>query len=194
MKPVTAAVHSDYFGAAVSQGDDASFWGFLTEAPTALAMREDRYGWSAPALSESSIEDFLDIPTRANVLHIAHLRSLKGLVKEIDRFSQRAVDWDGDDGVAPNAEAVSEAKLFLAFLSNSGCLPQSTYSPGDGEINFEWRAAKRFTEVGFSGDGMISWFHRDAHKEIFSDEPFDKSDISKNHQLLKVLGVEDDNG
>ncbi|RUM00194.1 hypothetical protein [Rhizobium chutanense] len=192
MKPVTAAIQSEYFEAAVSEAVIAS-WGFLIEAPRVLAMREDRYGWLAPALSESSIEDF-DTPTRANVFHIAHIRSLKRLMNDIDRFAQRTVDWDGDDGVPPTAAAVLEAKSFLSFLSHSGCLPQNTYAPGDGEINFEWRAAKRFTEVGFSGDGMISWFHRDAHQEFFSDEPFDKCNISKNLQLLKVLGVEDEHG
>ncbi|MDX0946209.1 hypothetical protein GOD93_11085 [Sinorhizobium medicae] len=141
--------------------------------------------WSTPTLSDDS-------STLGRVYHLDQLRRAKRLHAEIDGFAGRKNDWDGDDGIAPTAATLSDARAFLNFLARAGCVPQSTYSPGDGEINFEWRASKRFTEVGFVGDGSVSWYHRDASGEIFRDEPFDQCDIRKNAELLKILGVEDE--
>ena len=169
----------------------------------ALALSETAGGWKIPAISDNwssktpandlgnwSTPAFSKGPT-AGVYHLDQMRRAKQLLSELTRFSARKDDWDGDDGVAPTAETLAEARAFLNFLSFAGGVPQSTYSPGDGEINFEWRAAKRFTEVGFNGDGTVSWFHRDASGEIFRDEPFDRRDVRKNTELLKILGVED---
>ncbi|MHA4733307.1 hypothetical protein [Ensifer adhaerens] len=148
------------------------------------APANDLGNWSTPAFSK-------DATGAAGVFQIDHMRRAKQLLSELVRFSARKDDWDGDDGIAPTAETLAEARAFLNFLALAGGVPQSTYSPGDGEINFEWRAAKRFTEVGFNGDGTVSWFHRDASGEIFRDEPFDRQDVRKNTELLKILGVED---
>lgn len=151
------------------------------------------FGWDSPAVSAKSVTAILEeAPTRNNVFHIDHARRAKRLFDQLDRFAARKPDWDGDDGIAPSRETLAEARAFLSFLRLTGCVPHTTYAPGDGEINFEWRAARRFTEVGFSGDGTVSWFHRDADGEICRDEPFDLLDIRQNADLLKVLGVEDE--
>jgi hypothetical protein len=111
------------------------------------------------------------------------------LIARLKEIANRKPDWDGDDGHAPTSTALGDAHKFLSFLLPRGGLPKSVYAPGDGEINFEWIATRRITEVGFSGDGTVSWFHRDDSGEKFGDERFDADSIERNTQLLEILGV-----
>ncbi|NKK72465.1 hypothetical protein GFM13_19165 [Rhizobium leguminosarum bv. viciae] len=114
--------------------------------------------------------------------------------KQLQTIASRQIDWDGDNGRAPSARATEDAQVFLAFLRRHCSLPHSIFAPGDGEINFEWKARKRFTEVGFIGDGTVSWYHRDSAGEIFRDEDFDASHLEANVDLLKVLDIDDGTG
>ncbi|WP_271025568.1 hypothetical protein [Rhizobium sp. RCAM05973] len=152
-------------------------------------------GWStkSPTAVTSIFFDFLP-PTRFQMLPRKRPANTEDpefvrLMSRINEIANRKPDWDGDDGRAPTAQALKEACDFLRFLLLQGALPKSVYSPGDGEINFEWTATHRITEVGFSGDGAISWFHRDSSGEKFGDEPFDADSIERNAELLQVLGV-----
>jgi hypothetical protein len=154
-------------------------------------------GWRNHSPTEGVLADALKIhsPTQCNVVKgyfvSSAMRLFARLLDDLTRIASRLPNWDGDDGVAPSPEAMHEAIAFLDFLKDTGGLPQCVYSPGDGEINFEWRAARRFTEVGFNGDKTVSWFHRDAQGELFGDEAFDPSNIWENRDLLQVLGIAD---
>ncbi|MDX3977025.1 hypothetical protein [Shinella sp.] len=133
--------------------------------------------------------------TKGKVVRLSLVRDgmqqFKRLSETLESIAKRQPNWDGNDGLAPSADALTEARAFLTFLKGRGGLPQNLYSPGDGEINFEWRASRRFTEVGFNGDRTISWFHRDAHGELFGDEDFNPNNIRENSSLLQVLGISD---
>jgi len=101
---------------------------------------------------------------------------LSVLLSRIDEFAKRAPDWDGDGGVAPNEDAVMDAKAFLNSLDSEFASRASTLSPGDGEVLFQWRRGAAFIEVGFYGDGTISWYARNADgKSLHADTPFDRT-------------------
>jgi hypothetical protein len=154
-------------------------------------------GWQSHSPTEALLPEVFECHslTRGKVVRLSVVRDVviqfQRLSGALDSIAQRQPDWDGDDGIAPSPEALSEAQAFLAFLKKEGGLPQSVYSPGDGEINFEWRASRRFTEVGFNGDKTVSWFHRDTNGELFGDEDFNPNSIPENSKLLQVLGISD---
>lgn len=114
--------------------------------------------------------------------------------KQLQRIATREANWDGADGKAPSQRAMQDAEAFLAFLRNHCSLPHTIFAPGDGEINFEWKAKRRFTEVGFIGDASVSWYHRDDTGEIFRDEGFDATHFEANVDLLKALDIYDGSG
>jgi hypothetical protein len=116
----------------------------------------------------------------------AHRRAL---LARIDEFAKRAPDWDGDGGVAPNEEAVMDAKAFLNSLDSGIVSCAATLSPGDGEVLFQWRKDDAFIEVNFYGDGTISWYAKDADGNLrYADSPFKRERACEiDQELVKAL-------
>jgi hypothetical protein len=102
----------------------------------------------------------------------------------IDGFAERAPNWDGLGGVAPNQEAVLDARALLTVLP-SKTPPDNLFSTGDGEIAFQWRRGSLFVEVGFFGDNTVSWFVRGALGEEHGDDGYDRA----NPQFPKALAM-----
>jgi hypothetical protein len=93
------------------------------------------------------------------------------LEKLIHGYARREPNWDGMGGSPPSNEAVADATAFLSGLVYPA--PDSVYAPGDGEVMFQWRRPSSFVEVGFYGDGTISWFGRTSGAPpTHGDEPF----------------------
>ena len=99
-------------------------------------------------------------------------RDLIALRRLIDTYEARRPDWDGMGGTAPSQDAVSDAKRLLLQLPWTVPAPDQVYAPGDGEVMFQWVRPHRFIEVGFYGDGTISWYARVAgHETAHGDDP-----------------------
>jgi hypothetical protein len=99
-------------------------------------------------------------------------RDLIALKQLIDIYGARRPDWDGMGGTAPSRAAISDAKRLLRQLPRRVAAPDQVYAPGDGEVMFQWVRPHLFVEVGFYGDGTISWFARVAGREtVHGDDP-----------------------
>ena len=110
------------------------------------------------------------------------------LIDKIIQFSHRNPDWDGNDGVAPNNTAVHESMAFIKYLQKMNItMPTEVFSSGDGEICFEWKIHDNILEVGFIGNGMISWFYCDGKQDVCTDEEFCVDDIGMNTELMKIM-------
>lgn len=162
--------------------------------------------WAASTLALTAIGmspfwDASESVARASVTSIPHLyfepdpvnqiseqRAQRDhLFSQIVKYSARAVNWDGDDGIPPHETAVVDAKSFLWSLTPDVSLPNAVYSAGDGEIMFHWRNDDTLVEVGFHGDNTISWFARTNGLLVHEDEPYDCTRPRISDKLQSVL-------
>ena len=74
----------------------------------------------------------------------------------------------GNPILTPCKAAVKDALSLLDLLDPNVPLPQVSWAD-DGEIGFCWRIAASFIDVGFYGDGQISYFARVPSAGIDSD-------------------------
>ena len=79
-----------------------------------------------------------------------------------------AKDMAGNPILKPCKAAVKDALSLLDLLAPSVPLPQVSWAD-DGEIGFCWRIAASFIDVGFYGDGQISYFARVPSAGIDND-------------------------
>lgn len=77
-------------------------------------------------------------------------------------------DLAGNPVVKPSSAAVSEALRFLAALPAGAPSPSVGWAD-DGEVGFLWRRDCVFIDVGFCGDGNISYYARVAMAGIDHD-------------------------
>ena len=85
-------------------------------------------------------------------------------------------NWDGDKGIAPNKQAVLDARRFLRRLPSACSLPDRVFAPGDGEVLFQWQRQDMFAEIGFFGDGIASWCVKPQKgSPSYGDEPITSS-------------------
>lgn len=106
------------------------------------------------------------------------------LYNEMVSYRALQAGWDGIDSVAPSPGAIDSALAFLALLSDTVALPETTVS-ADGEVGFFWKSPSVYIDVGFSVPGRISYY-ASAHGQIARDSgPFDGSTISQ--ELLTVI-------
>lgn len=81
--------------------------------------------------------------------------------------------WDGGDGRPASRAAYDDARGFLGHLKELPelPLPSPQISP-DGELGLYWRRPGVFADVGFYGDGTLS-FYAKAHREEFGSDAWD---------------------
>lgn len=77
-------------------------------------------------------------------------------------------DLAGNPILTPCEAAVKDALSFLDLLGPNVPLPRVSWAD-DGEIGFCWRIAAAFIDVGFYGNGQISYFARIPSAGIDSD-------------------------
>ena len=68
-------------------------------------------------------------------------------------------DWDGYGAAPPSIDAVLDAIDFLVTRPRDVPLPFPQIA-SDGEVGLYWRAGKVHAEVGFYGDGDLSYYAR----------------------------------
>ena len=77
--------------------------------------------------------------------------------------------WDGEEGVPPSLNAVSDAINFLAKKPEDISLPYPQIA-ADGEVGLYWHKDEVFAEVGFYGDGTYSYYARYSRAGNIIDE------------------------
>jgi len=68
-------------------------------------------------------------------------------------------DWDGYGAVQPSIDAVLDAVAFLVMRPRDVPLPFPQIA-SDGEVGLYWRTGEIHVEVGFHGDGDLSYYAR----------------------------------
>ena len=68
-------------------------------------------------------------------------------------------DWDGYGAVPPSIDAVLDAVDFLVMRPRDVPLPFPQIA-SDGEVGLYWRTGEVHAEVGFYGDGDLSYYAR----------------------------------
>lgn len=79
-----------------------------------------------------------------------------------------APNWNDYGGVVPSVAAVSDARQFYHLLPADAATPAVEPS-GDGEVNLVWRTAESYLEVGFYGDGVMSYYGKIRGEELLGD-------------------------
>ncbi|MBX9660474.1 MAG: hypothetical protein K2X00_18095 [Nitrospiraceae bacterium] len=80
-------------------------------------------------------------------------------IAKVRSFANYCEDWAGEGSVAPSKEAIREAELFLRvhFAKATAQAPHISAS-ADGEINLFWDHAGHYVDVGFIGDGSVTYY------------------------------------
>lgn len=83
--------------------------------------------------------------------------------------------WDGDKGLPPSREMVSDVLCFLDEMINDMNLPKPMLAI-DGEISLHWGNAKAHLDVVFVGNGTYSYFAKDkqGNKYYIDDKSIDQ--------------------
>ncbi len=138
---------------------------------------------------EPTIFDFHQYASATEFRQLWRDSQRKQLLSRINEFQRRVEGWDGSGGTPPNSNAIRDAKAFLLSLAEDCAIPSKTFAPGDGEVIFQWRQRGAFVEVGFYGDGTISWYARTPRKEpLYNDNPFTQEEANQiSADLLAIL-------
>lgn len=85
--------------------------------------------------------------------------------------------WDGYEASPPSFAAIAEAFSFLSLLFKVGAkAPIATISSA-GEVGVYWRADDIYCEVGFVGDGIMSYFAEDEQGPILDDVAYSEGTV-----------------
>lgn len=106
------------------------------------------------------------------------------LSTQIISYRTLVAGWDGVDSIAPPPSAIDDALAMIDKLP-LGANPPEPMVAADGEVGFYWKTADGFIDIGFKGDGTISYYARAKDKVAKGVKPYDKD-----HPLpLDLLGV-----
>jgi hypothetical protein len=135
-----------------------------------------------------AVFDFRSYSSYADIGRAWRASQKQLLLQRIATFAERPKGWDGDDGIAPSGEAITDAIAFLEALSDEFSLPNATFAPGDGEIIYQWRNRIAFIEVGFCGDGTISWYAKTGDGSAkHNDSVFTRNNVSLDNELMAAI-------
>lgn len=92
--------------------------------------------------------------------------------------------WAAPGSKAPRREAIADAWAFIDLLPDSAPSPD-LYADEEGDVEFTWRQppAADYINVGFAGDGVISFYARAI--DAFDDTPFHRRALPA--ELLRAI-------
>jgi hypothetical protein len=67
--------------------------------------------------------------------------------------------WDGEESKKPNYDAIDDALSFIDLLPLGMELPEPMVA-ADGEVGFYWKKPNVYIDIGFKGNGKISYYAR----------------------------------
>ncbi len=126
-------------------------------------------------------------PPEAREQRPASVRDRRSLLaSELKAYRGLEDNWDGEEGISPARSAIDHALAFIELLPLRARLPRPMVS-GDGEVGFYWKTDDCYIDVGFFGDGTISYYGRSGRAELEArgQEPFNRHALPKD--LLDVI-------
>ena len=81
----------------------------------------------------------------------------ESLRRELEGYADLPLDWDDDDGHAPDKADIDNAIKFMDSIPSEGIFSAELMVAGDGDVGFEWKTSDLRLEVGFRR-GNISFF------------------------------------
>lgn len=142
--------------------------------------RDSTAAWVASDFSHS---------TEAREQRPASVRDHRSLLaSEVKAYRGLKDNWDGEEGISPARRAIDDALAFIELLPLRARLPRPMVS-GDGEVGFYWKTDDCYIDVGFFGDGTISYYGRSgpAELEARGQVPFNRHALPKD--LLDVINL-----
>lgn len=161
-----------------------------SDAPILRAPRLSRAVASTVAVFTFAITGIGTTPSEAATLALykwssdsspalAKKQSLRETVEQAVRaFLAYPPGWDGQDAAMPSNKVVDDAIAFLRMLPLTTASPRPGLS-NDGELSLFWQKNGVYIDVGFTGDGMYSYYAKDAaEREYFGDDlPLDDPNL-----------------
>jgi len=92
-----------------------------------------------------------------------------------------APDWDGYGGVPPSNQAVGDALMWLQRLPVDCAQPKPMLS-GSGEVGLYWDRNGFYCDIGFLGDGTLSY-----HAEAADGSSLGKDNVDLDESSVSLL-------
>lgn len=110
-----------------------------------------------------------------------------GLINILESFRFLRDGWLGTDSVAPNAEAINEAKsILINVIEKHSLTAPKIRAVADGEVNFYWNTDGYLIDMAFFGEGEYSYYYKNKlnGEEEYDDVSIDKGFSTKMLELL----------
>jgi len=110
-----------------------------------------------------------------------------GLINILESFRFLRDGWLGTDSVAPNAEAINEAKsILINVIEKHSLRAPKIRAVADGEVNFYWNTDGYLIDMAFFGEGEYSYYYKNKlnGEEEYDDVSIDKGFSTKMLELL----------
>ncbi|MFJ3457038.1 hypothetical protein ACIPMZ_08690 [Scandinavium goeteborgense] len=109
------------------------------------------------------------------------------LISALESFRSLRDGWLGADSVAPNIEAINEAKeILINVIEKYSLAAPKIRAVADGEVNFYWNTDGYLIDMAFFGEGEYSYYYKNKlnGEEEYDDVSIDKGFSTKMLQLL----------
>lgn len=141
--------------------------------PTKIGNPEDSIGWSLtvaePIFDHSRttlLQDSLVLRARHALTELVQVQKRPRESLDEDKLHAKLLsylelshDWDGRGAVPPSRDAVLDTIDFLGKRPPDISLPFPQIA-SDGEVGLYWRTGEIHVEIGFYGDGELSYYAR----------------------------------
>lgn len=112
----------------------------------------DSYGSEQFVATETAVKSFTRVATQ-NLSHSSY--SLHATNSQLDVYASLADGWDGEESLAPSANAVLLAKQILDMIPAGISVPHPMISK-EGVIGFYWSDENAFADIEIDGDNTFS--------------------------------------
>lgn len=94
---------------------------------------------------------------------------------KLQRWKSLPLDWDGNDGIAPDEYTISACQIILNELESVGAPFPTAAISGDGEVVFEWAKGDGYASISHTNDGHLIAFLREPGTDnpVRVDQQFD---------------------
>ncbi|MBM7356722.1 hypothetical protein [Lelliottia amnigena] len=109
------------------------------------------------------------------------------LINQLDRLGLLVDGWLGPNSVAPNSEAINEAKyIIMEIIEKKSLTAPIIRAVADGEINFYWNTDGYLIDMAFFGEGAYSYYYKN---KLNGEEEYDDVSIDKgfSQKMLALL-------
>lgn len=109
------------------------------------------------------------------------------LINQLDRLGLLVDGWLGPNSIAPNNEAINEAKyIIMEIIEKKSLTAPIIRAVADGEVNFYWNTDGYLIDMAFFGEGAYSYYYKN---KLNGEEEYDDVSIDKgfSQKMLALL-------